>query len=39
MEIPITFDILQTKVLGHVNSHDEDPNYKVFSQIYVEDVK
>ena len=39
MGIPITLDILQTKVLYHVKSHDQDPNYKLFSQIYVEDVK
>ena len=39
MVIPITLDILQTKVLCNVKSHDQDPNYKLFSQIYVEDVK
>ena len=42
MGIPITLNILQTKVLCHGKSHDQDPNYKSFSQIsqiYVEDVK
>ena len=39
MGIPITMDILQRKVLCHVKSHDQEPNYKLFSQVYLEDNK
>ena len=39
MGIPITMDILQRKVLCHVKSHDQEPNYKLFSQVYIEDNK
>ena len=39
MRTPITIDILQIKVLYHVKSHDQKPNYKLFSQVYLEDNK
>ena len=31
MGIPITMDILQRIVICHVKSHDQEPNYKLFS--------
>ena len=34
MGIPITMDILKTKVLCHVKLHEQEPNYKLFSQVY-----
>ena len=39
MRTPITIDILQIKVLYHVKSHDQESNYKLFSQVYLEDNK
>ena len=30
MEILITMDILQTKGLGHIKIHVQEPNYKLF---------
>ena len=39
MGIHITIDILQRKVLCHVKSHDQEPNYKLFSQVYLENNK
>ena len=39
MVIPITMDILQTKVLYHVKIHIQESNYKFFSQDYLEDIK
>ena len=37
--IPITMDILQTKILCHVKKHIQEPNYKLFSPFYLEDNK
>ena len=39
MGIPITMDILKRQVLCHIKIHDQEPNYKLFSQVYVEDSK
>ena len=39
MEIPITMDILQTKLLYHDKIHIQEPNYKLFSHVYLEDNK
>ena len=36
MVIPITIDILQTKLACQVKVHVQEPNYKLFSQIYLE---
>ena len=36
MVIPITIDILQTKLACQVKIHVQEPNYKLFSQIYLE---
>ena len=36
MRIPITMDILQTKVLCYVKSHFQGPNYRFFSHVYLE---
>ena len=30
---------LKIQVLCHVNFHDQEPNYKSFSQVYVEDSR
>ena len=34
MGIPITMDILKRKVLCHGKLHEQEPNYKLFSQVY-----
>ena len=39
MGIPITMDILQTKLLCHDKIHIQEPNYKLFSHVYLEDNK
>ena len=39
MAIPITMDILKRQLFCHVKIHDQEPNYKLFSQVYVKDSK
>ena len=39
MGIPITMDILKRQLCCHIKSHDHDPNYKLFSQVYIKDNK
>ena len=39
MGIPITMDIWKIQLFCHVKIHDQEPNYKLFSQVYVKDSK
>ena len=39
MEISITMDILQTKILCHVKSHDQEPNYNFLRRFILKITK
>ena len=39
MGIPITMDILKRQLFCHIKIHDHEPNYKLFSQVYIKDNK